>query len=150
VALLLRLFALRGDPEAGVLAEAYAALIMLAPDTALSFIADRLGHPDLDGARAAAMALGEARRPDAVRALREHLAREQRADVRHAVVLALATSRDDGAFAALLERVVRGSPADSRAAADALRLYPHDNALQARLEAALASRGRPRGARRAR
>ena len=150
VALVLRLLVLRGDDDPGVLAEAFAALLGLAPDNAIAFVADRLVAANVDAARGAALALGEARRPDAVRALREHLVREQRADVRHAVVLALATSRDDEAFATLLDLVARGSAADSRAAADALGLYRHDEALAGRLEAALASRRPPRAARRAR
>jgi HEAT repeat protein len=150
VALLLRLFVLRGDDDPGVLAEAFAGLIGLAPDTAVAFVADRLESPNLDVARAAAMALGEARGSDAVRTLRDHLAREQRADVRHAVVLALAMSRDDDAFAALLDLVACGNAADSKAAADALGLYRHDEALAGRLEAALGARRPPRGARRAR
>jgi HEAT repeat protein len=142
IALLMRLFSLRGDDDPGVLAEAFAALLSLSSDDPVPFVAERLASGNRDVARGAAMALGEARRPDAVGALRERLVGEDRPDVRHAIIIALATSRDDEAFAVLLELVARGPAADSKAAVEALRLYPHDEALQRRLQAAL-DRGRP-------
>jgi HEAT repeat protein len=150
VALLMRLFALRGDVDPGVLADAFVALLALSSDDAVPFVAERLASGDRDIARAAAMALGEARRPEAVAALRDHLPREDRPDVRHAVILSLATSRDEEAFAVLLELVARGGAADSKAAAAALGLYPHDEALQHRLQSALdGRRPAPRRPRRA-
>ena len=151
VALLLKFFALRGDDDPGVLAEAFAGLLALSADDPVPFVVERLASEDRDVARAAALALGEARRPEAVVALRERLPDEDRPDVRHAIMLALATSRDDAAFDALLELVARGSAADSKTAVQALRLYPHDEALQRRAQAALdARRPAPRGPPRAR
>ena len=150
VALLMRLFALRGDVDPGVLADAFVALLALSSDDAVPFVAERLASGDRDIARAAAMALGEARRPEAVAALRDHLAREDRPDVRHALILSLATSRDEEAFAVLLELVARGGAADSKAAAAALGLYAHDGALQQRVQTALdGRRPAPRPPRRA-
>jgi HEAT repeat protein len=151
VALLMRLFALRGDADPGVLAEAFVALLALSPDDAAPFVAARLAAGDVDVARAAAMALGEVRRPEAVAALRERLPAEDRPDVRYAISLALATSRDDEAFDVLLELIARGTAADSKAAVEALRLFPYDEALQSRVQAAL-DRRRPasRGPRRRR
>src|SRR5436309_6314553 len=73
VALLMRLFALRGDADPGVLAEAFVALLALSSDDPVPFVAQRLRAGDRDVARAAAMALGEARRPEAIVALRERL-----------------------------------------------------------------------------
>ena len=140
VALVLRLFALRGDTDPGVLAEAFAGLLALTTDDPVPFVAERLASADRDVARAAAMAFGEVRRPEAVVALRERLPDEDRPDVRHAIILALATSRDDAAFDALLELAARGSSTDSKAAVEALRLYPHDEALQRRVHAALDAR----------
>ncbi len=150
VGLLLRLFVLRGDSDPGVLAEAFVGLLALSPDDPVPFVAERLGSGDRDIARAAALALGEARRPEAVSALRDHLPREDRSDVRHAIILALATSRDDEALGILLELVASGRVADSKAAAEALRLYRHDEALQRRVQAALDRRSSaPRRRRRA-
>jgi HEAT repeat protein len=114
--------------------------IPLSPDDAAPFVAARLAAGGVDVARAAAMALGEVRRPDAVAALRERLPVEDRPDVRHAIILALATSRADGAFDVLLELVGRGAAADSQAAVEALRLFPHDEALQRRVQVALDGR----------
>jgi HEAT repeat protein len=139
VALLLQFLTLRGDDDPGILAEALAGLLELSA-AAIPFVVKRLPSSDRDVARAAAMALGEARRPEAVVALRERLPSENRPDVRHAVVLALATSRDDTAFVDLLDLVAHGSAADSKAAVEALHLYPHDETLQQRLLAALKAR----------
>jgi HEAT repeats len=147
IALLLRLFVLRGDADPGVLAEAFGGLLMLSADDAVPFVVERLAARDRDVARAAAIALGEARRPDTVAALRERLPGEDRPDVRHAIILALATSRDEAAVEALLELVASASAADSKAAVDALGLYAHDDELQRRVRAAL-ERRRP-GPRRA-
>ena len=96
-------------PRGGV-----AALLVLSADDPVPFVAERLGSGDRDVARAAAVALGEARRPEAVGALHEHLTRELRPDVRHASILALATSRDDDALAVLLEQIARGTAGTRR------------------------------------
>ncbi len=140
VALLLRLFALRGDADPDVLGEAFVGLLTLSPDDAAPFVAERLAAGDVDVARAAAMALGEARRREAIAALCGRLPVERRPDVRHAIVLALATSRHDEAFAGLLELVARGEADDSKAAVEALRMFPHDETLQSRVQAALDGR----------
>jgi HEAT repeat protein len=141
VALLMRLYVLRGDAEPGVLAEAFVGLLALSPDDPVPFGGERLASRDLDIARAAALALGGARRPEAVSALRNHLLREERSDVRHAVILALTTTRDEDALSLLLELILGGSAADSTAAAEALRLYVHDEALPRRVQAAVDRRG---------
>lgn len=146
VALLLRLVALQGDRDPGVLADALAGVLALSADDPVPFVVGRLASTDRDVARAAAMALGEARRPEAIVALRERLPGEDRPDVRHAVILALATSRDDAAHDTLLGLIARGTTADSKSAAEALRLYTHDEALQRRVQAALDAR-RPSRAR---
>ena len=140
VALLLRFLALRGDDEPGVLAEAFAGLLGFGADDTVPFVAQRLASDDRDIARAAAMALGDCRRPEAVVALRERLPGEDRPDVRHAIILGLVASRDDRGFDALLGLVARGSATDSNAAVEALRLYAHDDALQRRVTAALEAR----------
>jgi HEAT repeat protein len=140
VALILRLIALRGDDDPGVVAEAFAGLLALGADDAVPFVVARLAAANADVARAAALALGEARRPAAAVALRRRLAQEDRPHVRHAVILALATSRDEAALEALLDLVGRGAAADARAAVEALGLYEHDEPLQRRLRAALDAR----------
>jgi len=120
--------------------EAFAGLLALSVDDPVPFVVERLASDNRDIARAAAIALGEARRPEAVVALRERLPGEERADVRHAIILALATSRDDAAFDTLLDLIARGSASDAKAAAEALRLYAHDEALQRRVNFALDAR----------
>jgi len=92
-----RLFVLRGDDDPGVLAEAFAGLLVLSGNDAVPFVVKRLASEDRDVARAAAIALGAARRPDAIEVIRERVPGEDRPDVRHTITLALATSRDDAA-----------------------------------------------------
>jgi len=87
VALLLRFLALRGDDEPGVLAEAFAGLLGFGADDTVPFVAERLASDDRDIARAAAMALGDCRRPEAVVALRERLPGEDRPDAVEALRL---------------------------------------------------------------
>jgi len=142
VALLFRFFALRGDDDAGVLGEAFAGLLALSSEDPVPFVVARLGSQDRDVARAAAMALGETHRPEAVAALGARLSAEDRADVRHAIILALATSRDEAAVGTLLGLIARGPATDSAAAVEAVRLYAHDEALQRRVDAALEARRR--------
>ena len=137
VALVMRLVALRGDDDPGVLAEAFLGLLGLGADDAVDFVAERLAAEDVDVARGAAMALGEARQVEAAGALLDQLPREHRADVRHAIIVGLATSRDDGAFAALLDLVTTAGPADSKAAVEALGLYPLDEARSRRVQEAI-------------
>ena len=136
----MRLFALRGNADPGVLAEALLALLALSVEDPTPFVAERLATGDVDIARAAAMALGEVRRPEAVAALRERLSAENRPDVRHAIILALATSRDEAAFDVLLGLIGRGAAADSKAAVAALGIFPHDEALQRRVRVAVDQR----------
>jgi HEAT repeat protein len=142
-ALVLRLFVLRGEAEPDVLAEAFSGLLALAPIESVPFVAEGLASPTDDTARAAAAALGDSRRREAVLPLQERLPREDRPDVRRALILALAASRDDAAFDALLDLVARGSSADSSAAVEALRVYAHDGVLQRRIQAALDGRPTP-------
>jgi HEAT repeat protein len=142
VALALRLFVLRGDDDPDVLAEAFAALLALAPAESVGFVADGLRSAREDTARAAALALGDSRRREAVDALRARLSAEDRPDVRRALMLGLASSRDDDAITALLELIAQGTHADSRTAHDALRIYAHDEALQRRVASASRRRAR--------
>jgi hypothetical protein len=132
-----RFFVLRGDGDPGALAEAFAGLLALSRDDPGPFVAQRLAASDLDIARAAALALGDARCPEAVSALQDHPRREEQPPVRHAIVLGLAASRDEGRAGHLLDLIASGGAADPRAAAEALRLYTHDEALPRWVQAAL-------------
>src|SRR5437667_1541894 len=87
VALLLRFVALRGDDDPGVLAEVFGGLLGFGADDTVPFVAQRLASDNRDIARAAAMALGDCRRPEAVVALRERLPGEDRPDAVEALRL---------------------------------------------------------------
>src|SRR2546429_8414029 len=105
VALLLRFVALRGDDDPGVLAEVFGGLLGFGADDTVPYVAQQLASDKRAIARAAAMALGDCRRPEAGGPLPERVPGEDRPD-----------------------------------AAQALRLYAHDDALQRRVNAALDAR----------
>src|SRR5262245_23355166 len=67
---LLRLKALAGDPDAGVVSESLGALLSLAPSRSLDFVARFLRHRDPVVEEAAALALGASRLRDALPVLR--------------------------------------------------------------------------------
>ena len=101
----LRLKALVGDEEPEVLTECLAGLLHLEPRTAFDFVDRFLRAPAQLTRQAAILALGEARRPEAVARLLKAWPRELDRDNRRALIIALATSRQDSAFTFLLDLV---------------------------------------------
>jgi HEAT repeat protein len=134
---LLRLKALSGDPEASVVAECLAGLVALSAEGAVPFVARFLEGPrDAVVEEAAALALGESRRSEALEPLRAWYERRasRSEELRAPALAAIAMLRDAAAFDYLIDVVASGP---GRAAADALRaLAPF------RADAALARRAR--------
>lgn len=121
--LLLRLKVLTGDADTEVLGECFSALIAVAPERSVSFVAGYLQAADTDVAAYAALALGESRRDDAYQALMGHWHTIVRARDRARLALPIALTRRTDARDFLLD-VARDAPAElARAAADALRIY---------------------------
>lgn len=91
------------DPERGIEMDAFQALMKIAPDGSFDFIADYLRDGDPDRVRAAALALGESRKPQALELLCERWRWNAKWETREQLALAIALVRSDEAFQFLLE-----------------------------------------------
>jgi HEAT repeat protein len=94
---LLRYKVMAGDATAEVIAECFLALLEVAPETSLAFVAGYLDSSNAAIAEAAAIALGQSRQPEAIATLKSKWpnARETQ---RRALLIGIAVARDDGAF----------------------------------------------------
>ena len=143
---LLHLKALAGDPEPRVVSECLLALLRLDPG-ALPFVASFFDRGDA-AAEAAAIALGESRRADALPLLRGFLDRASRRGLARVTLLAIATLRRDEAVDLLLS-LARDEPGPlAREALSALASVGGGDALYERaravVEAPTGAEGRAR------
>jgi len=138
---LLRLKALIGDEEPQVLSECLLALLAVASDASLEFVAGFLDGRAPDSAEAAALALGGSRLPAALPLLCEWWERTFDANLRRTALLAIAMLKSDAAIAHLLDHVRESAAPHAIAAIDALALYRHDPRLRAQVEEAVDRRG---------
>jgi HEAT repeat protein len=139
--LLLRLKtgAAANDPE--IRAECLAALMQMAPDRSLEFVADHLRDPVPAVRETAAIALGESHLPEALAVLTGACRTEPDLRARAALLLPIALVRTPESFAFLLEVLSDAPDTMARAAAEALRIYQHDDARAAQIRRAAAKRG---------
>jgi len=137
---LLRLKALIGDEEPQVLSECLLALLAVAPEASLDFVAGFLGRQPPENAEAAALALGGSRLPGALPLLRAWWENTFDPTLRRSALLAIAMLKRDEAIDYLLEHVAESAAQHASAAIEALALYRHDPRLRAQVEAALARR----------
>jgi hypothetical protein len=140
--LLLRSKVLAGDAEAAVLGECFTALLAVAPDESLPFVAAFLAHADDALRELAALALGESRVPGAV----EHLQSAWNgvmvgATVRSALISGAAAHRSEAAFDWLATLAAEARAPIAEQVIEALALYKLNARLAERLEAILAQRG---------
>jgi hypothetical protein len=139
--LLLRLKIHHGDSDSEVLAECFTALLAIAAERAVPLVARRLEHEDADVVMAAALALGESGREDAVRLLLAHWDAHIRAEDREPLLLPLALSRQPAALEHLLGVLAHGPGRLAGVAIEAMRIYRSDRALVQRLRQVLRERG---------
>lgn len=137
---LLRLKALAGDPDAGVLSECLGALLALAPARSLDFVARFLDDREPLVREMAAVALGASRLREALPVLRAWWERTAEPDLRRTALLAMAMLRHDEAIAFLCGLVAEAPGPDARDAIAALGTYRHDDGLRARVHAAVEAR----------
>jgi len=137
---LLRLKALCGDADAQVLGECLLALLRVAPEASLEFVARFLDRPDAEVADAAALALGSARLAGALPLLTAWWERTFDGERRRSALLAIALLKHDDALAYLVAHVADSAPVHARAALDALAVYRHDPRLRAQVLAAVEAR----------
>ncbi|HSP96440.1 MAG TPA: HEAT repeat domain-containing protein [Candidatus Dormibacteraeota bacterium] len=138
---MLRLKALLGDEEPQVLSECLLALLAVAPDASLDFVAGFLDRRPPDIAEAAALALGGSRHKAALPLLRDWWERTFDVTLRRTALLAIAMLKSDEAIAYLVGHVGESAAQHAAAAIEALALYRHDPRLRAQVEAALERRG---------
>lgn len=116
--LLLRLKALCGDREAGVVGQCFAALCEMSPQDSIPFVAGFLYAENPDLRVEAAAVLGECHEPAAVAMLEKHWRAHSDPDTRRAILLSLGASRHIAAADFLLSVVADGMSED---AANAIR-----------------------------
>jgi len=134
---LLRFKALIGDENPQVLSDCLGALLELAPDSSVSFVAGFLQREDASVQSAAAVALGESHLVQAFPFL--ETAREDafEPELKKTLLLAIALLRHERALDFLLTLVAEGSRS-GRHALEALSMYRGDTRIWPRVEAAMA------------
>jgi hypothetical protein len=137
---LLRLKARLGDTDPRVTSACLGALLGLAPERSLEFVAGfAAAQAPAEQREAAWLALGESRLPAALPVLQQ-AAEEALGDERGVVLIAIALMRSEAAWQYLVTLVREGSEPAARAAIDAIATYRDDAALCERVLAAAAAR----------
>jgi HEAT repeat protein len=137
---LLRLKALVGDEDPQVLVECLQALLAITPGPSLEFVGRFLDRPEPEVAEAAALALGGARRGEALPILSAWWERTLDPALRRSALLAIAMLKHDQAIRYLLAHVAESAPLHAREAIRALAIYRHDARLRGAVEAAVRQR----------
>ncbi|MBE9060836.1 hypothetical protein [cf. Phormidesmis sp. LEGE 11477] len=119
---LLRLKVHVGDHEPQVMSECFVALLQLSSDQS-SMVLERLESGSEAEQELAAIALGEARIPEAFAAIKRQWQRTRTAELRSIFLLAIATIRTEEAIAFLLTLLERGNSQDATDAIAALEIY---------------------------
>lgn len=142
-ALLLRMKILAGDQNPDVLAEATSGLMKLSPGKSFDFVKSYLDSEDPAMAEAAALAIGGARTPAAFEVLQKQWQRHITAEPRAPLLLGMAMTRQAQAIDFLIQRIQEDSVRPAIDAITALAMYKHDEAVRARVSAAVVSRAEP-------
>ncbi len=134
----LRLKVQVGDAEPQVIGECFGALLAIAPEYCLPFVAGFLRVKDDALVEYAALALGESRQPGALKLLRDAWEEMVTLPVRGTLIRAAALHRSDEAFEWLLGIIETGPAKLAEVAADALAVYERNSKLMALIDAAKA------------
>jgi hypothetical protein len=138
-ALLLRLKARIGDPEAHVIGQVFESLLRLERDAALPFVAEFLDSSgDVSGE--AALALGSSRLPEALSILKEAWKRARDWSRKQVFLRGISVSRLPEGIAFLLDLLKSGREDESAQALDALSLHRDSPAIWSLVEGVLASK----------
>ena len=121
---LLRLKIHIGDSEPQVLSECFISLLQLSPAQA-PLVVDSLKTGSEPVQALAALALGEARIPEAFTSIKQQWQRTRSPELRERFLLAIATLRTEEAIAFLIGLLARGNAQDAQAALVALDIYRH-------------------------
>jgi hypothetical protein len=138
-ALLLRLKALLGDEEPGVIGQALESLLRLEHAAAVPFVAKFL-HSGGDIAEETALALGASRLPAALDVLKQTWRDERFLLPQDVLLSAISSSRQESAIEFLLDIVRTGREPEALAAITALALHRGSGEIRAQVAAAVESR----------
>jgi HEAT repeat protein len=138
---LLRLKARLGDADPRVTSACFGALLALAPERSLPFVACFVEAKQTETREAALIALGESRQPAALEPLRAAAERALDDGEREVAYTAIALMRTDAAWDHLLGVIADGNGTHAGAALAALAAYRSDSTLRARTLAAVEARG---------
>lgn len=136
----LRLKVQIGDEEPQVIGACFEALLSIAPEYSLPFVAGFLRTKDEALQEYAALALGESRQPEALKLLRDAWEELVTSEARGRLIRAAAVHRSDAAFAWLLGIIESGTSKLAAIAADALAVYERNTKLSEQVKAAKARR----------
>jgi HEAT repeat protein len=137
---LLRFKALVGDEEPQVVGECLLALLTIAPDHSIDFVARFLDRSEEEVAEAAALALGGSRLEAAFPLLKECWERHFHPTLRRSALLAIAMLKRDEPMSYLLTHVAESAPPHARDALQALAIYRHNPKLYEQVDDALGRR----------
>jgi hypothetical protein len=137
---MIRVAVLGGEPEPDIVALGLQALMTLAPERSLDFVAGYLHDRDPVIAQGAALAIGESRLPESFSVLRAVAGRPNGPPLT-ALALPMALTRDEQAFDYLLRAVVDEATPCAVAAVEALAIYQGDHERVAQVGEAVERRG---------
>ncbi|WP_165067715.1 HEAT repeat domain-containing protein [Paludisphaera rhizosphaerae] len=141
-ALALRLKAHLGDKEPEVVSEVLRALLTVSAEEYLPFVRGFLNSPVEASAEAAALAMGNARLPQALGPLLERFHVGGSTPLRETILISVAMLRASAALDALLELAADDFEPTAKAALNALKIHKHDPKLVDRLAASLKNASR--------
>ena len=130
---LLRFKVMAGDASTDVVAESFLALLEVAPETSLPFVAGYLDSSNSAIAETAAIALGESRQPAAIATLKNKWPGAGETQ-RRALLTGLAVARDDSAFEFLFSLVESAIEKIAAEVISALAIHRQDERIRSRLE----------------
>jgi hypothetical protein len=136
---LVRLKVLQPDPSVDVLGECFTALMAIAPESSLDFVAAYLDAPDAAVAEAAALALGESHQPAAIAALKSRWRPDAREPLRRALLTGLALARQETAFEFLFSLAATAGEKTAAEVLSALAIYRRDDRIRNRVASIVAS-----------
>jgi HEAT repeat protein len=139
----LRLKVHSGDADPLVIGECFGALLAIAPEHSLPFVAGYLTGSDEALQEYAALALGESRRPEAFTLLRQAWDELVSPEARSALIRAAALHRSEAAFGWLVELIATATAKLASVAVDALAVYSRNARLIEQVNAARARRPDP-------
>lgn len=138
---LLRYKALIGDQHPQVLCECYGALLKLAPESSIAFVAGFLKDEDVAVIEAAALALGESKLAQAFPFLETAWEDTFDRDIRKTFLMSIALLRQEAAMNFLLTLIREGAKVHAQDALEALNLYRGDQRVWSRVQKAIQARG---------